>query len=109
MTTKSTVFDECTTVFGFPGYFGRNWDAVEECIGDFLAGRADNPVPVVVSHAALLLTDAPDDEFTILIDILASAGESGRSRLAVTLADDEPGVARIQERLRRNGVRFTAG
>lgn len=109
MTTTPTVFGEFSTAFQFPGYFGQNWDAFNECIGDFLADHADEPVPVLISHAGLLLTDASDQEFVTLIAILTSVGESELSRLVVSLADDELGIAHIQERLHRNGLPFTTG
>ncbi len=30
--TKETFLKNASEVFGFPDYYGRNWDAFEECI-----------------------------------------------------------------------------
>jgi RNAse (barnase) inhibitor barstar len=32
--TSGSVFDQLSDAFGFPDYFGRNWDAVNDCMGD---------------------------------------------------------------------------
>jgi RNAse (barnase) inhibitor barstar len=32
---EKEFFDEAARVFGFPAYFGRNWAAWNDCLGDF--------------------------------------------------------------------------
>ena len=32
--SKISLLDTLNTVMAFPAYFGRNWDALEECIND---------------------------------------------------------------------------
>jgi RNAse (barnase) inhibitor barstar len=108
MTTKNETFAEFSAILGFPAYFGENWDAFEECLGDYLPDYEEVPVPVLISHAGQLLANAPDQEFVTLIDILTGAGGSERAALVLSLTDDEPGIARIQERLRHTGLAFTA-
>lgn len=59
----------------FPEWFGHNWDALEDCLGDlsWRAGRGD----------VLVFDSYPDgDERGLLIDVLRSSAEywAGRSR-----------------------------
>jgi RNAse (barnase) inhibitor barstar len=108
MSMACTMFEEFSIALRFPGYFGRNWDAFEECLGDFLADAGEMSVPLLVSHAGTLLTDAPDQDFVTLVEVLTSAGEPERARLVVSLADDEPGLSHLRDRLRRTGLPFTA-
>jgi hypothetical protein len=37
----ATLFDECAEALAFPAWFGRNWDALADCLGDlsWLSGR----------------------------------------------------------------------
>lgn len=51
----------------FPDYFGENWDALEECLGD-LSWRS-GPVWLVIHHADTI----PAELLTILIDIFSEA------------------------------------
>jgi hypothetical protein len=34
LTGASQVFDRCAQVLAFPSWFGRNWDAFADCLGD---------------------------------------------------------------------------
>lgn len=51
----------------FPDYFGENWDALEECLGD-LAWRS-GPVSMVIHHADAI----PADLLDLLLDIFSEA------------------------------------
>jgi RNAse (barnase) inhibitor barstar len=31
---SGSIFDQLSDAFGFPDYFGRNWDAVNDCMGE---------------------------------------------------------------------------
>ncbi len=67
--------DAIARALRFPEWFGRNWDALEDCLGD-LSWRAGG--------AEVLVFDTyPDgDERGLLIDVLRSSAEywAGRSR-----------------------------
>jgi len=36
---KDSLFEQISVVFGFPDYFGKNWDAFDECFHDFCRAR----------------------------------------------------------------------
>lgn len=36
---ESTLFNHIASVFGFPAYFGKNWDAFHDCFGDLCYAR----------------------------------------------------------------------
>jgi hypothetical protein len=84
--TKSALFDECAAALQFPLYFGENWDALNDCLGDLDWLNVEAFVLVIVD-AAHLLTKASVDEVTQLFHILEQAakrwrhpGASGKGR-----------------------------
>ena len=70
--TKAGLFEEFARTLKFPDYFGRNWDAFDECINDleWLDGAG---YVVAVTKAERLLADE-DVEYSRFVDILSSAG-----------------------------------
>src|SRR5215471_1167474 len=72
--TKSSLFDECAAALQFPLYFGENWDALNDCLGDpdWLNVEA---FVLVIADAAHLLTKASADEFTQFFHILEQAAK----------------------------------
>lgn len=71
---KEGVFTEFAAALSFPNYFGKNWDAFDECVKDLGWLPAAGYV-LVVSEAAELLRDDLK-EMPILISVLDGAGES---------------------------------
>ncbi|MGX7673657.1 barstar family protein [Plantactinospora sp. DSM 117369] len=67
--TRAALFTEWAARLGFPDYFGRNWDAFEECLTDLVAGR---PRTLVVTDAADLLADEPPEQLGILLGVLGT-------------------------------------
>lgn len=61
----------------FPAWFGGNWDALEDCLGDLSWRPGDGHVLVLRNWQAL-----PADELGVLIDVLRSSAEfwSGRGK-----------------------------
>lgn len=52
----ASLFDAFARELGFPGYFGRNWDALVDCLHDWHGhGGATRDVAIVVDHADELL------------------------------------------------------
>ncbi|GIF95995.1 barstar family protein [Catellatospora citrea] len=79
--TRSGLFAEFARALRFPDHFGRNWDALADCLRDTAGG----PGPAVrVGHAEDLLIGAP--ELTaILLEVLGSISTDTPPGVAVTL------------------------
>jgi len=77
--TSADLFTEWARGLGFPDYFGHNWDALEECLGDVLhpPGHADAAeLLLVVEEAELLLVAEPPAALATLLSILDDAADS---------------------------------
>jgi len=84
---RDAFFRRCATVFSFPDYFGRNWDALHECMLDF----AGCGVPGAIVHwrrGTELARRAPETVTTAL-QILEDAAVywSGSGRIFLVVVD----------------------
>jgi RNAse (barnase) inhibitor barstar len=77
--TRAAFFEEVARALRFPDYFGRNWDALTDCLRD--AGA----VALIVEHAEDLLSAEPPEQFDTLLAVLSDAAGDG---LTVTLCTD---------------------
>nr|BEK66191.1 hypothetical protein KPHV_34180 [Kitasatospora purpeofusca] len=107
--TRAALFAEWARALSFPGYFGHNWDAFEECLNDALlppgaaaAGAADTRLLVLVADADALLADEPPAQLALLLDILDAVADHA---LRVLFLADPPGVEAAEARLRAAGRR----
>lgn len=79
---KETALDAFSLALGFPDWFGRNWDALEDCLADLSWRPAAGHVLLIERSEALA-----QDERGILTDVLRASAESwsgrGRSFFAV--------------------------
>ncbi|MGE5639881.1 MAG: barstar family protein [Clostridia bacterium] len=79
---KHALMDALSLALGFPDWFGRNWDALEDCLADLSWRPAQGHVLVLERFDALA-----KDDLGILTDVLRSSAESwagrGRSFFAV--------------------------
>lgn len=69
------VFESMARALGFPDWFGANWDALEDCLGDLSWRPAEGYV--------LVLRSAPaGDALGVLLDVLRSSAEywAGRGK-----------------------------
>jgi hypothetical protein len=75
--SKGEVLAAFARALEFPDWFGRNWDALEDCLGDLSWRKADGHVLLIAGFEAV-----PRDELGVLRDVLASSAEfwSGRGR-----------------------------
>ena len=115
----SALFDEMSAALQFPDYFGENWDAFVDCLGDLDWIPGDFYL-LIVTRAEQLLTDAEDSDLRTLTETLATANRrwatrstglpSGRpGTLFQTIFDDTPaGIVALTERLSSLAVEFDA-
>jgi len=68
---KQTFLDEAARAMRFPSYFGRNWDAFEECITDLAWAEAPGYV-LIYDHAAVLAAQHPE-AWNVAYAIMADA------------------------------------
>jgi hypothetical protein len=75
---KEQLLEQFASALAFPQWFGRNWDALEDCLGD-LAWRAGDGHVLLIEGFEHLRARRPDD-FDVLLDILASSAQYWRER-----------------------------
>lgn len=64
--TKEGILDATAAALAFPDWFGRNWDALEDCLTDLSWRDADG-------HVIVFSGVEPSDHAGVLIDILSAA------------------------------------
>jgi len=92
---RDAFLQRCAEVFSLPGYFGRNWDALHECLIE-IAGRGMPGAIVHWRHGSELARRAPDavaTAFRLLEDVAAYWGGSGRVFLVLADRDSARGFA----------------
>jgi len=72
---KEALMERFARALEFPRWFGGNWDALEDCLGDLSWTGA-------AGHLLLIedAKDLPGDERGILVDVLAAAAASWAER-----------------------------
>ena len=88
--TRAAFFEEVARVLRLPGYFGRNWDALTDCLRD------TGPVTLIVAHAEELLSAEPPEQFAVFLAVFATAAADG---LTVTLDTDPAHEPSIRHRI----------
>jgi hypothetical protein len=71
-TTKQAFLDETAAALQFPHYFGRNWDALTDCLTDLSWLRAD-AVVLCIADAGHLLEDASGRDVDALLEVMTQA------------------------------------
>jgi hypothetical protein len=69
MRKTAGLFDECAAALQFPYYFGENWDALDECLGDLEWLEADAYV-IVITTAQHVLDCEPPEELQLFLNLL---------------------------------------
>jgi hypothetical protein len=72
---KGALLDRLSAALQFPGWFGRNWDALEDCLGDLSWSKARGHVLLLENAEAL---SAPDRN--ALTEILGTAAAHWRGK-----------------------------
>ena len=84
---RDDVLESVAKALDFPAWFGRNWDALEDCLGD-LSWRQG------IAHVLLFEGYPRGDDLGVLLDVLRATAEywtqRGRAFFAVFL---DPGRA----------------
>lgn len=84
---KDQLLGRFAAALAFPDWFGRNWDALEDCLTD-LSWRTRDRHVLLIEGFENLRARRPDD-FGVLVDILATSAqywsERGRPFFAVFL------------------------
>ena len=91
---KEQLLMRIASALAFPRWFGRNWDALEDCLGD-LAWRAGEGHVLIIEGFEHLRARRPD-EFGVMLDILASSAQYWHERgrpFIVALVDRAGGLA----------------
>jgi hypothetical protein len=72
---RQNLFDSMARVLGFPDWFGRNWDALEDVLGDLSWRKSAGHVLIFAGYPA-------GEELGILLDVLRASAEywAGRGK-----------------------------
>jgi RNAse (barnase) inhibitor barstar len=72
--SEEDLFRELARVLEFPDYFGHNWDAVSDCLGDL---DTEQPLALLVHNAAAMWSRMAEELNTLVevwVDVSASLG-----------------------------------
>ena len=70
--SQEDFFRELARVLEFPDYFGHNWDAVSDCLGDL---DTEQPVTLLIHNSAALWSRMAED-MTTFVEIWIDASVS---------------------------------
>lgn len=131
--TEPRLFEEWAVSLGFPAYFGNNWDAFEEVVGEYLiledgglgssrdiGVEHEEPaklVVVLVTRSEELLVAAPEHRLKTLFEILERAPlepiwEGGKpdplqkAEMRVVFQCEPGYTGAVRERFERAGLAF---
>jgi hypothetical protein len=68
---KAAFLEQCAEAFALPEWFGLNWDALEECLGDLDLGGAEGVVVLWAGWAPM--AEEASTDFAVALDILGGA------------------------------------
>ena len=71
--SKEALLERFATALAFPEWFGANWDALEDCLGD-LSWRADTGRLLVIEGFETL-QDVAGDDFRVLLGVLGDVAQ----------------------------------
>jgi hypothetical protein len=109
--SKTSLFDEWARAWQFPAYFGKNWDAFDECFNDLEWLDGNRRVVGVVSNADEILVEEPPEQLAVFLDIVTSrrrlrrTGKVRNRRVDSLLLHAESGKEQaLRTLLKRHGV-----
>lgn len=90
LSDASALFDACAEIFAFPAYFGRNWDALHDCLADL--SWLDDVGRVVLWERFGVFADRDPDSARMALSVFGDAASerasTGASPLYVLLRGD---------------------
>jgi hypothetical protein len=75
--TERGIFSSFADVLQFPGYFGKNWDALVDCLGDLCGAVTGGVGAAVVIHDADKLLKA--EHFPLFVSVLCQGADRANS------------------------------
>lgn len=98
--SKDRLFQEIASALQFPHYFGENWDALEECLGD-LGWIDSDHLTLLITNADKLLPSGSKD-FSTFLEILHSVHDLEETVLErVVFQCDETKASSTRKRLEK--------
>jgi RNAse (barnase) inhibitor barstar len=97
VTEKDELLDLCADGFGFPDWFGHNWDALGDCLTDLTWVETESGFLVVYAGWQALAQESPED-FGTALQIFEEAVDLWRDSdtpMTVLLPGEGEGVGRI--------------
>jgi len=70
---KEQLLERLASALAFPQWFGRNWDALEDCLTDLSWRAGDRHVLLIEGFQELRARRA--DDFGVLVDVLGSSAQ----------------------------------
>ena len=112
MRTRSELFEEFAFALHFPDYFGRNWNALDECLADLSWLPAESYALIVTSPSRVLERE-PKSDLAEFLDVLVSTATSwARDRASTTprqvIAPFHTVFIESTSRLQRTQLRYAA-
>ncbi|WMX48006.1 barstar family protein [Streptomyces roseicoloratus] len=80
VTDKNAFLDRCVRALPLPVWFGRNWDALADCLSDMR-----EPMAIVVTGWQSYAEAAPD-EWSVAEEVFSAAARASSAGLAVLLS-----------------------
>jgi len=89
LTNKSGLMDGFTSAFAFPDWFGRNWDALEESLGD-LEWLPATGYCIWILNADVVLRDEPPSDLASFWAVLEAVAARWSKSVALGKPWDRP-------------------
>ena len=102
--TKRALMHEWAAALQFPGYFGENWDAFEECLAD-RDGLTGEFLVVILTSVDRVLEDEKAERATFLRVLKGAAAGAGGHPLRVLFQCDAGHEGEARAILQAEGIR----
>ncbi|MEU5791595.1 barstar family protein [Micromonospora purpureochromogenes] len=94
--SRADLFGLLGQALDLPEWFGRNWDALADCLLDRNAG----PLALRVDDAEQLLADEPPTQFATLLQVCDDVWSHGRYPFRLVLRTTPDGLPALGRRVR---------